>query len=359
MRILILKKLKVGMNRLQRTITTALFFGLIIGLAMPEQGMAQNAKPPAQPAQQPKEKEKLPAPQSLTLATKDGVKLRCTYFGRPESEKGAVGKSVIPIILLHDWEGSRRQMLRYGSFLQSVGHAAIVPDLRGHGESVIVDGLDKPINFEKFRKSEIPSAMKDIERCKKFLVKQHNQERVNIDLLSVVAVGKTSVLAVVWTYNDWYAFPPVNQFGVKQGQDVKALLLVAPKRKLAGISMGDSLRHPMFSGAGGAELPMMIVWGSEDENSKKDSERLHTGLKKSRPDVRKIENPEERFAKTTLFGLPITRNGASSMTGVQLMASPAVDGLWNYTNNFFVKKVGEKSKEYVWKTRDIEKKKEE
>ena len=47
MRILILNKLKIGMNRLLRTMTTALFFGLIVGLAMPEQGMAQNAKPPA------------------------------------------------------------------------------------------------------------------------------------------------------------------------------------------------------------------------------------------------------------------------------------------------------------------------
>ena len=112
-----------------------------------------------------KKKVEIPKPENVILETADGVRLKCTNFAPPKVE-GGEARPVVPFILLHDWEGDRKQLTNYASFLQAAGHAAIVPDLRGHGESVQVTGVKKPIDYKKFRKAEAMSAQKDIERCK-------------------------------------------------------------------------------------------------------------------------------------------------------------------------------------------------
>jgi len=200
----------------------------------------------------------IPTPENVVLATSDGVKLTVTYFGPPVAEDEKA--KAIPFILLHEWEGDRSQLLQYGAFLQKLGHAVIVPDLRGHGESTTVESLKKPIDATKFRKNEISSVQKDIERCKKYLVQRNNEGEVNIDMLTVVAVGGTSVLAVEWVINDWFAFPPISASGIKQGQDVKSLILVSPRKKLKGISLAVDWKHPLYTGAKGSALPLMIIW---------------------------------------------------------------------------------------------------
>ncbi len=296
----------------------------------------------------PKKKVEIPAPENLILDTDDGVRLKCTYFAPPKTE-GAEPKPVLPFILLHDWDGDRRQLLGYASFLQRAGHAAIVPDLRGHGESIEVTGAAKTIDFRKFRKSDVMSAQKDIERCKKFLVQQHNKGDLNVDLLCLVAVGETSVLAVQWTLNDWFAFPAKNPQGIKQGQDVKALMLISPVRKLAGISMIPNLSHPMFSGANGPAMPMLVMWGASEESAK-ESEAIAEMLEKSRPNVSGIENPSERTEQATFFRVPIEKYRFS---GLEMMERERVENLWPYVSNLlFEKKVIAHAKDFPWVSRE-------
>ena len=224
----------------------------------------------------------------MFLDTSDGVKLRCSYLGAPKTE-GIDPKSVVPIILIHDWDGTRNDLAQFAFYLQNLGHAVILPDLRGHGDSVRVTGVEEPIDAAKFRKAEVMSAQKDIETCKKFLVKRHNLGELNIDLLCVVAVGQSSVLAVQWTLNDWVAFPAYNAKGTKQGQDVKALMLISPIKKLKGVSMVQNLKHVLFSGARGQALPLMIMWGESEETSR-ETESIYNALKKSRPDLSGVED---------------------------------------------------------------------
>ena len=126
----------------------------------------------------------IPKYEHIILDTPDGVRLKCTYFAPPklkDPEASVSATPAMPFILLHGWDGDRRQLLKYGLYLQKAGHAVIVPDLRGHGQSLSVEGLKKPLDYKKFRKQEVMSAQKDIERCKKFLVQKHNQGEVNID----------------------------------------------------------------------------------------------------------------------------------------------------------------------------------
>ena len=301
-----------------------------------------------------KQETEAPEPEKVVLETSDGVKLTTTYFKPAVAEGEGDQAKAIPFILLHDWEGNRTQLLQYAAFLQSAGHAAIVPDLRGHGDSTAVTGLKKPIDAKKFRKNEVASVLKDIERCKKYLVKRDNEGEVNIDMLSVVAVGKPSVLAVEWVMNDWFAFPPFNAKGIKQGQDVKSLILISPRKKLEGLSLVANWRNSLYSGVDGNAIPLMIIWASGDEEAAKDAESLFKQAEKSRPDPDEIDDPKKREQATTLVGVPIRRNRS---TGVQLMSQPRVKGLWGYIDKFISKKMEANADALPWKSRQKDQKK--
>ena len=297
----------------------------------------------------------IPKYEHIILDTPDGVRLKCTYFAPPkvkDAAEDAPKKPAMPFILLHDWEGDRRQLLKYGLFLQKSGHAVIVPDLRGHGQSVSVEGLKKPLDYKKFRKQEVMSAQKDIERCKKFLVQKHNQGDVNIDLLSVVAVGETSVLAVQWILNDWFAFPSHNPQGIKQGQDVKSLMLVSPVKKLAGVSMVNNIQHPLFTSVDGSgAMPMLVLWSSFEKTAK-ESKEIAEILGKHRPDVSKIEDKAERLKASELIEITTKKN---RLSGVEMLANSKVDNLWKaITVRLFENKVAANAEQFPWITREVD-----
>lgn len=300
------------------------------------------------------DKVEIPKYEHLILDTPDGVRLKCTYFAPPKLKDAAEGKPAapaIPFILLHGWDGDRRELLKYGLYLQKSGHAVIVPDLRGHGQSVSVEGLKKPLDYKKFRKPEVISAQKDIERCKKFLVQKHNKGEVNIDLLSMVAVGDTSVLAIQWVLNDWYAFPSHNPQGVKQGQDVKSLMLVSPVKKLAGISMMNNIKHPLFTGVDGTgAMPMLVLWSSFEKTAKESMEIAEI-LGKHRPDISKIEDKALRLKASELIKVSTQK---SRLSGVEMIANSKVNDLWRaITVSLFENKVAANAEKFPWITRDL------
>src|SRR3989304_4268313 len=80
-------------------------------------------------AEQRDEVEKPPEPKDVVLRTSDGLELHATFF------PGMDGKESVPVILLHAWKEDRHDYLSLAGYLQSFGHAVIVPDLRGHGDS--------------------------------------------------------------------------------------------------------------------------------------------------------------------------------------------------------------------------------
>lgn len=298
-----------------------------------------------------KDKVDVPAPENLTLDTSDGVQLKCTYF-KAAALEGAdqdAGKVTIPFILLHDWEGTRADMLPFAQYLQSLGCAVIVPDLRGHGESTAVAKSTTPLDYEKFRKSEVLTTLKDIETCKKYLVQRNNDGELNIDMLNLVAVGETAVLAVRWTLADWYAFPPV-QGGIKQGQDVKSLTMISPRRKLAGISLNTEVKHSLFAGSIGPNLPTMIVWAADDESGAKDGSWIYETMRKGRPDVDKIEDAAEKAKATTLFQAPVP---SSSANGGELMRDGrSARVMFPFLARFVASQVGTRRDEYPWTSRE-------
>lgn len=297
-----------------------LSFVLLFGLSPALRAQVQPEQEPMTPEKNlTEEKEEIPAPEDITLKTRDGIDLRCTYFKAAHKQETAaivlgkdepvvLGKFTLPFILLHDWEGSRKDLHGYGELLQKAGCAVIIPDLRGHGESTTMNDGMKPIDLSKFRKQDFASVVNDIEACKKYLVQKNNDAELNIDLLNLIAVGRTSTPAMDWVIRDWYAFPPYKA-KIKQGQDVKSLILISPAKKLNQINMNAALKHPMFSGRDRRipNLPTLVVWSDDgsDSDSAKESRSIFETMKKGRPESKKTRTKDEQAEKETAFDVVI------------------------------------------------------
>lgn len=232
-------------------------------------------------AQAPKRSKKVevPDPERVMIETRDQVQLRAEWFA------GTKGKESVPMIMLHDWDSDRKKLTALARKLQQKeGYAVVVPDLRGHGESLSVKGMDDELDRKRFKKNELASFFEDIDACRRFLQEKNDAGELNLDMLAVLACGKTSIHAVNWCVSDW-SWEPIN--GVKQGQNVKSLFLISPRRRFKSMSMSQSLKTPLFSSRSRA-LPLMLCWGQDNESSDKDGQAIYKALKKSRKEPEKF-----------------------------------------------------------------------
>ncbi len=225
-------------------------------LALAGSPLWAQAKKPA--GQQPPE----PTFEDVTLDTKDGVLISATYYPGPEK------KTTVPLILIHDWDGNRTELHWLATWLQELGHAVIVPDLRGHGTSVRQRGVDEPISREKMnRPAAIESALWDIEAAKTYLMQRNNEGKLNIEQLGVLGTGFGATLALKWAVQDW-SYPSLPT--IKRGQDVKALILVSPRRSFKGVHVNKELK----SNALGFMSELTIV-GTQDAARYADAKQIH------------------------------------------------------------------------------------
>lgn len=198
------------------------------------------------------------------MRTKDGVELSAVYFG---SNKG---KKAIPVILVHEWNGQKAPYAQLCLALRNAGCAVLVFDYRGHGGSTeYIDqrGKKKKFNRPTMNKRDINSIVTmDLEEAKRFLVKENNEEKLNLNALTLIGVRDGCVLASGWAQRDW-SFPNIGSR--KQAQDVKALVFVSPERLLKGVSVETSLKDPRI-----AALPTMFVIG-QGSKEESDSERIY------------------------------------------------------------------------------------
>ena len=187
------------------------------------------------------EKEKLPPPpEDISLTTDDGVELQATYYGPPQSKESKSGKDVVPIILLHGFKGDRQDFDELALLLQHLGHAVIVPDLRGHGESkrqARPGGGTASLDASKLRKDDflaMGGKGGDLESVKRFLMARNNEGKLNIEKLCVIGAELGATVALNWAALDWsWAQLPTG----KQGQDVKALVLISPQLRSRGFRL--------------------------------------------------------------------------------------------------------------------------
>jgi hypothetical protein len=93
-----------------------------------------------------------------------------------------------------------------------------------------------------------------------------------------------------WAAADWSA---VRLPAFKQGQDVKALVLLSPTQAFKGVTMREALGHPAIRKL----VSVMLVTGIEDTKGTGEAKRIFKSLEGQRPKV-----PEaDRLEKQDLF----------------------------------------------------------
>jgi pimeloyl-ACP methyl ester carboxylesterase len=283
-------------------------------------------------------KKEIPKPEDLTLETKDGVSLRCTYY------PGTAKKASIPVILLHGWEGQRGEYDGLALALQGLGHTVIVPDLRGHGQSTVVklpDGETATIDPEKLQKKDLESMIWDVERCKKFLLEKNNEGECNIESLCVVGAELGSIVAMHWAAYDWNK---ARLPAYKLGQDVKALVLLTPQGSFKGMTTREALANPIIR----SKLSIMLVAGNQDSKGMAEAKRMHKSFESARP---KVDNdPDEQKKKLDLF----LAEAETSLTGTKLLGNGVRVGrgsVPSYIANFINLRLVSKQEELAWTDR--------
>lgn len=240
-------------------------------------------------------------PRAVNLTTKDGVRLLCGYF---PSDKG---KQAVPVILVHEWDGQGRTYVPLALKLQEAGCAVVLPDLRGHGASNTLrnprTGEDVPIERDRMGRRGAEAMMLDMETVKGFLKEENNAGKLNLNALVVIGVQEGCVLAYNWSAADWnFQTLP----GIKQGQDVKAIVLISPEKIIEGITYEQTLRHPVIP-----RLPTLIVAGAGSQQMR-EAERLHkllSRLRQGRGPVDPVFGPADLVAPST------------ALSGAQLVSS--------------------------------------
>jgi pimeloyl-ACP methyl ester carboxylesterase len=228
-------------------------------------------------------KKKLPMPQSIAMQTRDGVQLSATYYPSP-LEKEAQRESV-PVILLHAFKGSRTDFADLALALQEAGCAVLAPDLRGHGQSTrrtTPDGKEVEIEQALMNRADFEAMAHadtqwsgDVEACNKFLRQRNNAKELNIDKLVLIGAEMGAEVAVNWAQTDWSW--PVLPGAPKQGQDVKAIVLLSPQWSFRGMSISSAIGNHEFV----SQLSWLIIVGEQDSKFFPDAKRLYTALQRT------------------------------------------------------------------------------
>jgi pimeloyl-ACP methyl ester carboxylesterase len=244
--------------------------------------------------------------------------------------------------MLHDHKDSRTAFDAFATRLQKPNQeegdthpsfAVLTVDLRGHGDSLkqaFPNGIQE-FDTAKLRPEDFAAMVRfDMEEVRKFLVTKNDEGKLNLNKLSLIGVGTGASVALLWASADWSA-PPL-AVG-KQGQDVKALVLVSPRWKNRGLPIHEALKHRGLQ----RQVAMMIMYGAEDAKVTADARRIYKQLERYHPE------PESSAAETSrtlvALGFPNKLQGNELLTQV---GKPAQDRIIEFIATHA------DSKDYQW-----------
>ena len=100
----------------------------------------------------------------------------------------------------------------------------------------------------------------DMEAVRGFLVGKNDAGELNLNKLCLVGSGMGANVAANWALQDWTA-PPL-AIG-KQGQDVKALVLISPRWSYSGLSFQGPMQFRPLK----ENVAWQLIYGVEDTKS--------------------------------------------------------------------------------------------
>jgi len=264
---------------------------LVLGGAT--QAFAQPAAATSKQAPKAGDKDKLI--EELELETKDNVLLSVNYY------KSKLGKEAAVIVILHHDKGNKQDYDAVAKQLQALGHAVVVPDLRGYGKSTkqvikkMVAGETKVVDTKTItttRKQDFEAiVLVDLERIKTFLFERHNAGEFNVRKLGVLGVEMGALIGMNWSLLVDWEWPTLTTG--PQGKDVRGLILISPRWNHKGLVLTQALERKEYI----AEIPTLIMVGGKDASSLNDSKRLNDQFARWHPEP----PPEEIQEKKNLF----------------------------------------------------------
>lgn len=279
----------------------------------------------------------IPAPESVTLdTTKDGVSIKGTFYGGTNKDE------TVPILMVHDFgKHNRGEFHRLALGLQkAAGHAVLSIDMRGHGESTLrkrPDGVEETLTPDRLKPADFAAMIAmDLEVAKRFLMAKQHAKELNIDRLVVIGAGQMgSVVALNWTYQDWsWKQTPF----LRQGQDVKALVLLSPASGFKSLKTSPAFTHPYVTSG----LSVLLV-ASRTESEYKQLHNRFNGKGRFKADD---ASPEERAKRQDLFMYPID----TELRGTALL-SPELP-VNKYILQFINLRVVQRGEDFPWKSRE-------
>lgn len=290
-----------------------------------------------------KKEAELPEPVDSTLSTDDGLQLTLTYYASTK------GMNSVPIVLLHGWKRSRNEYKVMAASLQSQGYAVIVPDLRGHGDS-----MRRKIHHREdtFNAATMPTnqfdmmVTEDMKTVKNFLWEKNNARELNIDKLCVVGEEMGASVALNFAYFDATGYGNDSPYygSLKLGRFVKALVLISPVWSFRGLPLSEAIKDPAVQ----CHIAVLFLVGKQDPKAMGDAKRIYTFFEKCHPEPA-INDKEEKIAKQTLFFGKLDTN----LQGDKLLDSRfhLEELIGDFISRRLVK--SDESKTWIWKERKL------
>ena len=208
-----------------------------------------------------------PKPVRFELETGDRVRFAAWHYPVPDG-----GTPLATVILLHNLGGSHATIDPLARGLQAAGCGVVVPDLRGHGESVDprlerASGSRAPSELLKLqdfrgiiatgggRVRDQAQVRGEIEAVRNWIKERSGAESgLSLDRLYLVGSGLGAALAAHWTNAD-AAWPPITSG--PQGGHVKGVVFVEPTFAEKGFQILPALgQEPLKT-----QVPVMVIAG--------------------------------------------------------------------------------------------------
>ena len=173
----------------------------------------------------------------------------------------------------------------------------------------------------------------DMEAVRNFLVDKNDAGELNLNKLCLVGSGMGASVAANWALVDWTA-PPL-AVG-KQGQDVKAIVLISPRWSYNGLSMQEPMKFSPLK----QNVAWLLICGAQDSRVKSDFERVQKQLEKFHPLEKKSGPPVRSGMASSL--VPTT------LQGDKLFSQPAA-AIDDQIVDFLTKNVA--AKQLLWTSR--------
>ena len=143
----------------------------------------------------------------------------------------------------------------------------------------------------------------ELEAIQDFLFKEHQDEKLNMAKLAIVAPENMAPVALNWAASDWLKKPhqdaPTAAAMTPRGQTVRAVVLVSPKENVPGLGSAQPL--VFFKKMRGWPVSFLFVSGSGD-GSARDIRAMFKQISDKSVPVFKEKFRNIKFSGTDLMG---------------------------------------------------------